>query len=973
MEKEYTVVVHKGVNLVELESEITASSGAGPIPNRSVDIANPRPGSKRQTHFMLTDEEATALEADSRVLAVEIPPDQRTDIQIGLNSTQTANFTKPVTFSDNSLVNWGLRRSIMEENNYQNSNTSDNTFPYALTGKGVDIVIQDSGIQPDHPDFIDSNGISRVKPIDWYTAQSVVSGTQNANYNRDFDGHGTLCASITAGNIYGFAKDAHIYSMKIAGLEGAGDTGTGTPIADCFDVIKEWHNAKTNGRPTVVNMSWGYSSTVTGDPTSGTYRGTGWVWGVDYTTDVALWQGTGVVIPLAGTTRKIPARIASVDADVDELIAAGVHVAIAAGNDYYKGDVSGGDRYWQFTSTEVNQSGAGDTGFWIQYDTPGGYVYTSTFNSSLTWAINFHQDELNVPLVPGSISIDNSVGGDYIKLENDDIIIVFQLNGDANYGGPGRTLYRDLVLVYSSLDTYDMAGKTFTITRGDVYNISGGDDYNNTVIFGGLTFNYGRGSSPHSDDAFIVGNISTSVYDDGGIYKDRTQGSSSKGPRVNIWAPGTNIVGATSTTNIYTSLDSPVDAAYKIVSLSGTSFASPQVAGVAALHLQVNANSTPAQLKTKLLAEAKPVMYDTASDTDYASFTTSLLGASNKVLFDKYGRQPVEVNGANLKLQGIFPNFTSAEVASPAIDPEYNNGAIIDLTGDGSNFFSREVTVNGVRIVAAGSVGGQTAVPDAFVEKVARMFELFTDPNGAGINEASQRTFIKTLSGDAGTYHAAQGPTLQRVARGAGADYSTNFLTDAGIIFWNLTALLNATVQNDMVWYLNSTGDPPGDGDNDAQEVIEHVFHTLHMHGLDAVSLKMYSYISADWASGPLYAAMEEAYDAGKWDSSGYGGNAWKTDGDAFEVAAKEYLFLLNFGMFEYSSLWDGGSLAPEWTDDMRTQSGIQANNPLGYALHNTYIAPVISKPSLTTIRNIFQDGDVGDPTVAGPSGYVPD
>ena len=145
------------------------------------------------------------------------------------------------------------------------------------------------------------------------------------------------------------------------------------------------------------------------------------------------------------------------------------------------------------------------------------------------------------------------------------------------------------------------------------------------------------------------------------------------------------------------------------------------------------------------------------------------------------------------------------------------------------------------------------------------------------------------------------------------------------------------------------------------------------MHGLDAVSLKMYPYISADWASGPLYAAMEEAYDAGKWDSSGYGGNAWKTDGDAFEVAAKEYLFLLNFGMFEYSSLWDGGSLAPEWTDDMRTQSGIQTNNPLGYALHNTYIAPVISKPSLTTIRTIFQDGDVGDPTVAGPSGYVPD
>ena len=326
----------------------------------------------------------------------------------------------------------------------------------------------------------------------------------------------------------------------------------------------------------------------------------------------------------------------------------------------------------------------------------------------------------------------------------------------------------------------------------------------------------------------------------------------------------------------------------------------------------------------------------------------------------------LEVNGTG---SVVLPNST----VSGSPDPEYNNGAFSNVTGDGSDFFKREVTVNGVRIVAAGTVGGQTAVPDSFVEKVARMFELFLDKDAAGINESAQRTVIKTLSGDAGTYHAGVGPTLQRVARGAGADYTPNFLSDPGIISWNLTNLFDTHVHNDMVWYLNSTGGAPGDGDQDAQEVIEHVFHTLHMHGLDAVSLKMYPYISADWATGPLYAAMEEAYDAGKWDSSGYGGNAWKTDGDAFEVAAKEYLFLLNFGMFEYSSLWDGGSLAPEWTDDMRTQAGIQTNNPLGYALHNTYIAPVISKPSLTTIRSIFQDGDTGNPTLAGASGYVVD
>jgi hypothetical protein len=314
-------------------------------------------------------------------------------------------------------------------------------------------------------------------------------------------------------------------------------------------------------------------------------------------------------------------------------------------------------------------------------------------------------------------------------------------------------------------------------------------------------------------------------------------------------------------------------------------------------------------------------------------------------------------------------------VETTPFDEEYNNGPIIDVAGDGSDFFKRELTVNGVRIIGAGTVGGQTAVPDAWLEKVGRMFELFTDPNGSGINSTAQRAFIKNLSGDAGTYHAGL-PTIQRVARGAGADYTPNFLTDAGIIFWNLTNLFDTHVQNDMVWYLNSTGSGYGVGDEDAQEVIEHVFHTLHMHGLDAQSLKMYPQISADWNTGPLYNAMVEAYDGGFWDSSGYGGANFKTDPDAFEVAAKEYLYLLNFCMFDYSDLWDGDSLAPEWSDTVKTPAGIQANLPLGYALHNSYIAPVISKILLSTIRDIFKDGNTpaqDDPSLAGVSGYAVD
>ena len=318
---------------------------------------------------------------------------------------------------------------------------------------------------------------------------------------------------------------------------------------------------------------------------------------------------------------------------------------------------------------------------------------------------------------------------------------------------------------------------------------------------------------------------------------------------------------------------------------------------------------------------------------------------------------------------GLYKHVLGDDIPST----DLYSGSIADVTGDGSDFFKREVTVNGTRIMAAGAVGGQSAVPDAWIEKIARMYELFLIPNQyqSQINDTLQRNLIRNLKGLSGTWHEGK-PTLQRVARGGGGDYTPNFLTDSGIISWNLTNLFDTHVANDMVWYLNSSG-TQGDGDLDAGEVIEHIMHTLHMHGLPADDIKLYAYLASDWASGDLYAAMEEAYDAGKWDPSGYNtpSNAWKTDSDAFEVAAKEYLYLLNFCMFEYSDLWDGGSLSPEWTDDMRTEAGIQSNNPLGYAFHNTYIKPVISKPSLTTIRNIFQDGDSGDPTQAGASGYV--
>jgi len=494
--------------------------------------------------------------------------------------------------------------------------------------------------------------------------------------------------------------------------------------------------------------------------------------------------------------------------------------------------------------------------------------------------------------------------------------------------------------------------------QGQKLCYEGDVDYDNyilrSVATGGISSGnpiyYNRGAGNIGPDTIVVGNLDSALYSN----SEACATSSDKGPRVDVYTAGTDIVSATNTNSS------------AVANYSGTSMSTPQVSGMSCLVLQVNPGWSPAQLRKWWQDNAlKESLYQGSVDENDATtfFANNRNLMSPDATSNRIAQFPFAANFA----------VTFKDIA----DSEYRNFPIINVSGDGSDFFKREVTVNGVRVMGAGTVGGQTAVPDAWLEKVARMFELFTDPNGAGINQSYQRALIKTLRGDTGTYHAGQ-PTIQRVARGAGADYTPNFLTDAGVISWNLTNLFDTHVQNDMVWYLNSTGSGYGDGDIDAQEVIEHVFHTLHMHGLPADDIKLYSFLAADWQSGDLYAAMEEAYDAGKWDPSGYQtpADAWKTNADAFEVAAKEYLFLLNFAMFEYTDLWDGGSLAPEWTDDMRTQAGIQTNNPLGYAFHNTYIAPVISKPSLATIRSIFQDGNTpaqDDPRLAGESGYVVD
>ena len=358
-EKEYVVTLNKGVDYAQFNQEMIASTGAGDIPNRTVDVANARHLSTRNTHYALTEDEAVALRNDARVTDVQLRPEDRDDIEIGYEAIQTANFNKSSTDSGD-YRDWGKIRHSFVENIYGTSTSLGGNYdrPYSMDGTGIDIVIQDSGLQVDHPEFKDANGISRVQLIDWY-AESGLTGSQDANHYRDHDGHGTHCGGTATGLNFGWAPNARVYSVKVGGLEGSGDSDTGISISQCFDVIKGWHQNKPVDpktgfkRPTIVNASWGYSSPVSsgfsGTISSVFYRGTTYSDSNDTsfsaTPNSHMRNTYGIYPYYANGAYRIPIRIASVDADVQDCIDAGVHICIAAGNNSFKADIATGDDY----------------------------------------------------------------------------------------------------------------------------------------------------------------------------------------------------------------------------------------------------------------------------------------------------------------------------------------------------------------------------------------------------------------------------------------------------------------------------------------------------------------------------------------------------------------------------------------------------------------------------------------------------
>lgn len=190
-------------------------------------------------------------------------------------------------------------------------------------------------------------------------------------------------------------------------------------------------------------------------------------------------------------------------------------------------------------------------------------------------------------------------------------------------------------------------------TKIENYSTSASSDYQNYLrLSTGTVYYYHRGSITSTPGAICVGNVSSAV-------NEGKRTSSDCGPRIDVYAPGSLIMGAVNS-SVGVTVGDQRNTAYRLTKKSGTSMASPQVAGVLACLAEQWPRMSQSDAKKFIIDSAKDdQMYDSQSTSlsDY----TSLQGSDNKYLYYKKVRteegqiSPGERHGNRYDQGMVFP------------------------------------------------------------------------------------------------------------------------------------------------------------------------------------------------------------------------------------------------------------------------------------------------------------------------------
>jgi hypothetical protein len=349
--QEYVITLHSHDDLDHFYDDMETPGGSLYIPDRAVPVEQRLPSS-RNTSYRLTAEEVELIRQDSRVSSVELTLEEH-GLGIIPAWTQTVpGWSKSSFIAD--YVNWGLKRCVDGANTsgwgsdvFGGSELSGGTISTTASGRNVDIVISDDHIKTNHPEMAvnaDGTGGTRVVEYNWFQHKNAVVGGGNGTYTYAANpsaNHGALTASTAAGNTCGWARDANVYMINPYGTSG----NSPEPGANVFQYVKQFHLNKpinpNTGRknPTIMNCSWEFTTQLLSLPIDsmrhlGVVYSTG-SWSLN---DFAYPSSkTGGAITTTGITQNSsklvrPVRVSYVEADMVDMINAGVILVFAAGN-----------------------------------------------------------------------------------------------------------------------------------------------------------------------------------------------------------------------------------------------------------------------------------------------------------------------------------------------------------------------------------------------------------------------------------------------------------------------------------------------------------------------------------------------------------------------------------------------------------------------------------------------------------------
>ena len=458
MDKEYVVTLHRKEDLEQFYNEMQLTN---------FPLVMKRPLS-RNTHYMMTEEQAEQLRQDSRVWGVE-PVDGfhvRTRVINNESYTISGTFWKDSFFVGSSinpsLLQWGHLHCAGSQAQRRKGIWGDGTSTEQVTdsvqvfnsGRHVDVVIVDDPVAYDNGEWYSTTdpGTNRFVQYQWFNElntivnsidddnQSEPTGTivyHAGNQLPSGNFHGNHVTGTTAGRSYGWAREANIYNLAVTGSWQSGQSVGALLI---FDYLRAFHlnkpiNPETGVRnPTVTNHSYGgirympNDNLTFADVTSVTYQGVtysagnppagGW-------SQATLESSFGVRFGYD----VYPSWSASVSADVQDAIEDGVVIIGAAGNDnLLMAEV--GDENWNNT---LNVNGVGSF-----YYNRGGWPNTPDSGSILVGALQDISDFRRSTYTNFGPSIDVFSPGDNIlsSYSSAGFADTKQTNGSGNYYYP---------------------------------------------------------------------------------------------------------------------------------------------------------------------------------------------------------------------------------------------------------------------------------------------------------------------------------------------------------------------------------------------------------------------------------------------------------------------------------------------------------------------------------------------------------